>query len=200
MPNILFLTGSPRPYGSSATLAEYVLDGMRGAADITVERVDTSRLENKYHGCSSCYGCQPMKFRCIINDATARLINRISEFDHILLATPIYFFNISAQLKAFTDRFMALCSYDEHEQLVSKLRPIRMAAVITAEGDMDDSGLEVVRRWLDHLRVFTGTAPIPLLFQGGCGIDVKPTLTNDEWRQRAFDFGVNWIGGANLEG
>lgn len=196
MPNILFLTGSPRPYGSSATLAEYVLDGMRGAADITVERVDTSRLENKYHGCSSCYGCQPMKFRCIINDATARLINRIDEFDHLLLATPIYFFNISAQLKAFTDRFMALCSYDEQNQLVSRLRPIRLAVVVTAEGDADDSGLEVVQHWLEHLRDFTGTGPIPMLFQGNCGVDVKPLLTNEAWRKRAMDFGAKWGAGA----
>ena len=189
MTKVLLLTGSPRPHGSSSSLAEFVLDGMREAGDITVERVDTARLENKHRGCSSCYGCQPAKFRCMIHDATARLINRVPEFQVIVLATPIYFFNLSAQLKACTDRFMALCSYDDQGKVISPLQKIRLAAVVTSEGDAATSGLEVVQLWLKQLSDFTGTAPIPILHQGHCGRDAGPTLRDAELRTRALAFG-----------
>ncbi|MDD4097614.1 MAG: flavodoxin family protein [Lentisphaeria bacterium] len=189
MTKVLLLTGSPRPHGSSSSLAEFVLDGMREAGDITVERVDTARLENKHRGCSSCYGCQPAKFRCMIHDATARLINRVHEFDVLVLATPVYFFNVSAQLKACTDRFMALCSYDEQGNVVSPLQKIRLAAVVTSEGDAATSGLSIVELWLKQLADFIGAAPIPILHQGHCGRDASPTLRDAGLRTRAMAFG-----------
>ena len=193
MPNVLLLTGSPRPYGCSSSLAEIVLEGMREAADIQVERVDTARLENKYRGCSSCYGCQPAKFRCMIHDATARLINRISDFQYIILATPVYFFNISGQLKACTDRFMALCSYDDQGKVISPLQKIRLAAVVTSEGDAETSGLEVVELLLKWLSDFTGTAPIPILHKGNCCRDAGPAVREEELREKALAFGRSLI-------
>ena len=185
---ILLAMGSPRKNGNTAFLANLVAAGARQAG-AEVETIDVGQLSNLPGGCSSCFGCQPNKFKCVLKDETAGLINRLIDFDVVILATPIYFFNMSAQLKRFMDRFMALTGNDEKGNVISPLKSIQFAVVATSGGDAGDSGLETVKCCMRYLSEFTGMPEVKFLHHGMCGADPAPLAKDAVLKGQAEDFG-----------
>jgi len=100
---VLILKGSPREKGNSATLAERVAAGAREAG-AQVESVYLHSLDIR--PCDACDECQE-KGTCIIEDDMQPLYSKISAADAIVLASPIYWFTVSAQLKLCIDRWYA---------------------------------------------------------------------------------------------
>jgi multimeric flavodoxin WrbA len=105
-PKILIVLGSPRKKGNSATLAAKVAEGaIADGAD--VETVYLNGLNIK--PCQGCEKCQEESFDgCAIEDDMNPLHSKIQEADSIVIASPIYWFNISAQTKIFIDRLYAV--------------------------------------------------------------------------------------------
>lgn len=104
--NILVLTGSPRKNGNSAILADHFIKGAVDAGHIA-ERFDAAF--NNVHPCTACNSCG-MNGPCIFNDDFSFVRERILRADVVAFATPMYYFGISAQLKAVIDRFYAISS------------------------------------------------------------------------------------------
>jgi len=188
MKKVLLLMGSPRKNGNTAFVAQRVLEAMAELEELAVEYVDCARLGNKARGCDACYRCRPMKFRCAVNDATAEIINRLPGYDIVLLATPVYFFNFSAQLKAFTDRFQALVDYDEKGKLVTPLKSVRFGCIATSEGDAQSSGVEVVELSLKYLAGYAKLRKIPILHQVTGGQDLSVVSGDRTLERRALAF------------
>ena len=105
-PKILIVLGSPRKKGNSATLAAKVAEGaISDGAD--VETVYLNGLNIK--PCQGCEKCQQESFNgCAIEDEMNQLYSKIRKADSIVVASPIYWFNISAQTKIFIDRLYAV--------------------------------------------------------------------------------------------
>ena len=101
---ILVLTGSPRKNGNSATLADSFIKGAKEAGH-TVERFDAAF--KKVHPCIACNSCG-MNGPCVFKDDFEFVRKHIVEADCVVFATPMYYFGISAQLKAVIDRFYAI--------------------------------------------------------------------------------------------
>ena len=101
---ILVLTGSPRKNGNSATLADSFIKGAKEAGH-TVERFDAAF--KKVHPCIACNSCG-MDGPCVFKDDFEFVRKHIVEADCVVFATPMYYFGISAQLKAVIDRFYAI--------------------------------------------------------------------------------------------
>jgi len=101
--NVLILKGSPREKGNSATLAERVAAGAREVG-AQVESVYLHGLDIR--PCDACDECRE-KGACIIEDDMQPLYPKIAAADAILLASPVYWFTISAQLKLCIDRWYA---------------------------------------------------------------------------------------------
>lgn len=99
--NILILKGSPREKGNSATLAERAADGAR-AAGAQVESIYLHRLDIR--PCDACEGCAGGD-GCIIADDMQAIYPKLTAADCILLASPVYWFTFSAQLKLCIDRW-----------------------------------------------------------------------------------------------
>ncbi len=99
--NILILKGSPREKGNSAALAERAADGARQAG-AQVESVYLHGLDIR--PCDACDLCIE-NGECIIEDDMRGLYPKIAAVDAILLATPVYWFTYSAQLKLCIDRW-----------------------------------------------------------------------------------------------
>ncbi len=188
MKKVMLLMGSPRKNGNTAFVAQRVLESMAELEELAVEYVDCSRLGNKPRGCAACYRCRPMKFRCAISDATAEVINRLADYDIVLLATPVYFFNFSAQLKSVTDRFQALVDYDEKGKLVTPLKSVRIGCIATSEGDAQSSGVEVVELSLKYLAGYAGLKKIPMLHQVTGGADLTVVEQDRTLDRRAMAF------------
>jgi NAD(P)H-dependent FMN reductase len=101
---ILAIWGSPRRGGNSETLLNAFIDGAKqGGAE--VERV--ALREIKISPCLEIYHC----FKdgtCPIKDDMVPMYDKLLEADVVVLASPIFFYSVSAQAKAFIDRTQAL--------------------------------------------------------------------------------------------
>jgi multimeric flavodoxin WrbA len=100
--NILILKGSPREKGNSATLAARAAAGAQEAG----ARVDSIYLHGlDIRPCDACDLCRDAK--CVIEDDMQPLYPKLAAAHAILLASPVYWFNVSAQLKLCIDRWYA---------------------------------------------------------------------------------------------
>jgi hypothetical protein len=102
--SILILKGSPRKHGNSAALADQIYAGAKKAG-AEVESVYLSGLE--INPCDACDACQEGDQGCIVQDDMQALYPQLKAADVIVLASPIYYFTITAQIKAFIDRWYA---------------------------------------------------------------------------------------------
>lgn len=101
---ILILKGSPRKKGNSATLADQVAAGAEEAG-ATVEIFDLHGMDIR--PCDGCDFCQGSG-ECVINDDMQLLYPVLRQADAIVIASPIYWFTISAQTKLCIDRWYAI--------------------------------------------------------------------------------------------
>ena len=105
-PKILIVLGSPRKKGNSATLAAKVAENAI-ADGAEVETIYLNGLNIK--PCQGCETCQQESFNgCATEDDMNQLYLKLQEADSIVIASPIYWFNISAQTKTFIDRLYAV--------------------------------------------------------------------------------------------
>lgn len=101
---ILVITGSPRKNGNSNTLVDNFIKGAEEAGH-SVLRFD-SAFKN-VHPCIACNKCG-MNGQCVFKDDFEFIRNNIVDADTVVFATPMYYFGISAQIKAVIDRFYAI--------------------------------------------------------------------------------------------
>lgn len=101
---ILILTGSPRKNGNSNTLAD---EFTRGATETGHEVVRFNSAFKKVHPCTGCNSCG-MDGPCVFKDDFEFVRKHIVDADCVVFATPMYYFGVSAQLKAVIDRFYAI--------------------------------------------------------------------------------------------
>ena len=100
---VLILSGSPRKNGNSDLLCE---EFMRGAAE-SGHRVEKIRVAEKNIGfCRACYACKETGV-CVIRDDMAEVLQKMIDADVLVLASPVYFYSIDAQLKVVIDRSVA---------------------------------------------------------------------------------------------
>lgn len=102
--DILAFLGSPRKKGNSEILTEAVLEGVKQAGG-SPEIIRLCDL--KISPCISCGGCDKTG-KCVVEDDMTPLYDKIITIDKIIVASPIFFYGITAQTKAFIDRTQAL--------------------------------------------------------------------------------------------
>ena len=104
MNDVLILEGSPRRGGNSQVLVDAVARGVvRGGG--RVERIRVAEL--KIAPCIGCGGCDKTG-HCVVKDDMTRLYEKIVATRRLILASPVYFYSLTAQLKAAVDRGQAL--------------------------------------------------------------------------------------------
>lgn len=96
----MIISASPRKNGNSDILCTNFKNGAL-AAGHNVEKID---LRDKKIGyCIGCYACTKLG-KCFQNDDMNELAKKLENADVIVLATPVYFYSMDAQLKTFIDR------------------------------------------------------------------------------------------------
>ncbi len=100
---VLILSGSPRKGGNSDILCD---EFARGAREVghEVEKICVAEKDIRY--CRACYACRDTG-KCIIEDDMAEVLQKMIDADVLVLASPVYFYSIDAQLKALIDRTVA---------------------------------------------------------------------------------------------
>jgi multimeric flavodoxin WrbA len=97
---VLGLAGSPRRHGNTETLLDRFLAGAREAG-AEVEKVVVARLG--IAACIACGGCAK-EGACVVQDEFQRVNEALVASDVIVLASPLFFWNVPAQVKALIDR------------------------------------------------------------------------------------------------
>ena len=125
--NMLILNGSPRHKGNSAILADRAADGGR-AAGAQVESIYLHGLDIR--ACDACDECRDTNM-CIIQDDMNQLYPKLAAAHAMILASPIYWFTYSAQLKLCIDRWYGFQGNNWKELANKKF------GIILAYGDSD---------------------------------------------------------------
>lgn len=100
---VLILSGSPRKGGNSDLLCDEFAKGAQEAG----HEVEKIRVAEKNIGyCRACYACKNTG-KCVIQDDMAEVLQKMIDADVLVLASPVYFYSIDAQLKAVIDRTVA---------------------------------------------------------------------------------------------
>ena len=100
--NILILSGSPRKGGNTELLAEAFAKGAAMHNQVEVVSVRDFKV-NPCLGCNACFKSEDNT--CAQKDDMAVIYEKMGQADMLVIASPVYFYGISAQLKAVIDRF-----------------------------------------------------------------------------------------------
>ena len=101
---VLILSGSPRKGGNSDVLCDEFARGAKEAGH-AVEKIRVAA--KNIHPCIACYHCTGHDGQCVFQDDMADLLQKMIDADVLVLASPVYFYSIDAQLKAVIDRTVA---------------------------------------------------------------------------------------------
>ena len=97
---VLILSTSPRKNSNSEALAEAFAKGAIGSGN----EVEIIQLREKnYRFCLGCFVCQNTG-KCVIKDDMAEIVPKMEQADVLVFATPIYYYEMSGQMKTLLDR------------------------------------------------------------------------------------------------
>ncbi len=171
---IVTLLGSPRSGKNSATIAN------RFTATATELGAETRTYElNRldYRGCQGCYACKKGLDRCGLKDDLTEVLVAVQEADVVVLASPVYYGDVTSQLKGFIDRCY---SYLKPDYLTnpepSRLGPKKLVMVLT-QGNPDESLFADIYPRYDFFMKWMGVTESRLIRACGIGpatIDAVP--------------------------
>ena len=133
---VLVLNGSPRNGNTRAAL-NAVVEGIKENRDWEVEFFDVAK--HKIAPCLGCNTCVSNNKSCVIDDEGVIFAQKISDADVIIFGTPVYWWGMTAQLKAVLDRM--------YMQGMVNLKKKKQIGVITVGGaDLDDEEYDLISR------------------------------------------------------
>ena len=140
MSNILVISTSLRPRSNSDILTERLVAGARDAGH-QVEEISLKGKELKY--CIGCLACQKTQ-HCVQKDDALWIADKMKDADTLVFSTPIYYYEMSGQMKTLLDRMNPLYSSDYRFRRVYMLSVAAEDETYTPEKAV--SGLE---GWVD---------------------------------------------------
>ena len=153
--NIVVFTGSPRTGGNTDILAGAFIDGALSAGNrvtcFPVGRMDIG-------GCLDCKYCFSHGGECMRTDDMQKIYPALRQADILVLATPIYFYGISAQTMLAVDRMFAGCRNPF---------PISGIVFLAVFGDSDEAAAEPAVAHFRAISHYMDWKNIGTVIQGG---------------------------------
>jgi multimeric flavodoxin WrbA len=178
---VLILTASPRKNGNSTILALKAAEGVKaegGEADV----VSIGNL--KIAPCNACDVCRTKpEAGCVIKDDMQPLYKKIEDAQGIIFASPVYWFNVSAQMKLFIDRTYAI-----HGKGYYAFTGKDVGVILTYEDEdvFVSGGINALRSFQDIFAYVKANLVGAIYGSANKAGDVK---ANGELLQKAYDLG-----------
>lgn len=132
---LVTLLGSPRSTGNSTAIARRITE-TAAALGAQTRTFELNRLS--YRGCQGCYSCKKELDRCILQDDLSEVLDAVAGADGVVLASPVYFGDVTAQLKGFIDRAFSYLKPDYiTNPKPSRLSPKKLVFVLV-QGHPDE--------------------------------------------------------------
>lgn len=189
MANILIIS-SGRPHGNTAQLADSFAKGAREAKH-QVEIV--SLLQTKVEPCLGCNACKRGK-PCVQQDDFADIVPKIDNADLLVLASPLYYWTISARTKAFIERLYSISVPDPAPPLgrYEKYPDKDCALLMTAADNLFWTFNQATSYYQFAIVNYLGFRNKGMLLAGGCGgSSGEPAIKKTDWLEKAYAFGKN---------
>ena len=137
-PTVVAVVGSPRATGNTSYLVDVALDELarRGVA---VEKITLG--EHRILPCEGHDDCADFG-ACPLNDEAAAILERVYAADGLIFATPVYYENVSGQMKLFIDRNC----FNNYHEIWLRARAVGLIAVAESTG-LDDA-IDGLRRYV----------------------------------------------------
>lgn len=175
---IVVLNGSPRRNGNTSALVKKFTEGAESVGN-TVTEFFLDRMN--INGCKGCFGGHSSReCPCVQKDDMAQIYPAVKECDVIVLASPLYYWNMSGQVRTAVDRLFAL---EEGDGNLLRGHGRASALLMAAEGN----GFEDVLTYYDHLMEHLKWKNLGHVLAGGNG-DIGDIAGKPELEQ-AFELG-----------
>jgi multimeric flavodoxin WrbA len=182
---VLAILGSPRRKGNSSTLAARISRGAKSAG----AEVETLFLQGlKISPCRGCNTCQKHDSKgCAIKDDMQEIYPKLIKADAWVIASPVYWFTMSAQTKIFVDRCYALPAYAKNPFAGKRI------AIAMSYGDADPvkSGcVNALRTFQDAYR-YTGSKIVGMVY--GSATEAGEIANNEALMEEAEELGKRLV-------
>jgi multimeric flavodoxin WrbA len=172
---VLVLSSSPRKGGNSDLLCDELIQGAEAAG----HRTEKISLSNKKIGyCTACEVCHNNGGSCVQKDDMTDILEKMVASDVIVMATPVYFYTLSAQMKTLIDRTVA-----RYLEITNK----EFYFIATAA----DDDLQALARTIECFRGFTacldGAVERGVIY--GTGVWKKGEVKKTPAMQQAYEMG-----------
>ncbi len=142
MKKIMIIDGGPRKNFNTAAMLQKFAEGARAASsDIEVKTIRLYALD--YKGCMSCMACK-IKGKasnvCKFKDALTPILDEIAEADGLVLGSPIYFGDVTGQMRTFLERLaFPWLSYNDYSLTAPKRMPVVLMETMNGLPDRNNS-------------------------------------------------------------
>lgn len=172
---VVVLSTSLRTNSNSELLAKSFMDGAKDSGN----EVKYISLKNKdIRFCIGCLACQKTG-HCVIKDDVADIMNSVLEADVVVWSTPIYYFEMSGQMKTLIDRLNPMYSKDY------KFRDVYLLATAAEEGDeVFEKVITGLNGWID---CFEKTTIKGTILAGG--VSDSGAISGNDKLKEAYDLG-----------
>ena len=177
MKKVVVISTSLRAGSNSQVLAEQFVEGAKAAGN-EVEFISLRGKEIKF--CVGCLACQKLG-ACVIKDDVSAIMESVLNADVVCWATPIYYYEMSGQMKTLIDRMNAMYPKDYH------FRDVYLLATATEDEEETPKRAETgLTGWID---CYTKSRLAGTLFCGG--VTMPNDIKNNSKLQEAYELGKN---------
>ncbi len=176
MSKVLVITTSLRINSNSDRLAEKLIKGADDAGH-DVEHISLKDKDIRF--CKGCLACQKTQ-KCVIKDDAVEIAEKVKNADTLVFATPIYYYEMSGQMKTLLDRCNPLYTTDY------KFRNVYMLSTATEDEEyVPEKAISGLQGWVD---CFEKAELVDSLFCGGIS-DAGEADNHQEQLAEAYEFG-----------
>lgn len=177
MKKVLVISTSPRVRSNSHALAE---EFARGAKDSGNEVELITLRDKNLKFCQGCLACVDTH-RCVIRDDAPGITEKMHDADVIVWATPIYYYEMSGQMKTMIDRGNPLFGSDY------RFREIYMLSAAAEDGaEVPERAVSGLQGWID---CFERASLAGTVFAGG--VTAPGEIEGSDALSEAYNMGRN---------
>ncbi len=179
---VIGFVSSPRKDGNTAFMVGKILEGARerGAETRSYHLNDLS-----IKPCQSCYGCKDGDLKCRLKDDMQTLYEEIEKADALVLGSPVYMWQMSAQAKTFTDRLFARFNPRTQEENAKK------KMVLAFTHDNPDSGMfQSYFHYTENMFRFLGFKVGGVFAAGGTRVNPLAARTHEHAGMKAIGYSL----------
>jgi multimeric flavodoxin WrbA len=184
---VIAINGSPRKKWNTAQMLESAL---KGCADAGAETKLYNLIDLKFKGCTSCFACKrldgPSYAKCGMRDELTQVLNDVWDADALIIGSPVYFSDVTADLRAFLERlwFSVLMYNPQHMVRAPKRLPVKI--ILTTNAPQEGFHKALNESLIGTMNGFIGPAEL---------IEANATLQFDDYSK----YDASMIDGADRQ-